>query len=129
MELTEEKILEINKKCDYDQGVFFQPYGVPVKYSEKCVYIRIETGGYSGGSCWDDSDPQRYENDTREVKWNALDLVLSELAPNLSYNDYRGLEELIQTNEETEHEYYGNSTDWFIKYIPLSKLIHYLESR
>jgi len=28
--LTEEQIKEINSKCPYNQGIFLQPYGIPV---------------------------------------------------------------------------------------------------
>jgi hypothetical protein len=51
-----------------------------------------------------------------------LDIVLKKIKPDLTYLEYRELEELIKTNEETDREYYGNSTDYKIEYIILSDL-------
>lgn len=127
MEFTKEQIEKINTNTPYDQGVYFQPYGVPFKHKELCVYMRYETGGYSGGSCWYDSDPQPYSID--EIpNFDVLDLVLKELAPNLTYLQYKEVEKLIDTNDGSEHEYYGNSTDWTVKFIPISELYDTLNS-
>lgn len=48
MELTQEQIEAINKECPYNQGVFREPYGIPVKIKEPVIYCRYEIGGYSG---------------------------------------------------------------------------------
>jgi len=127
MELSQEQIEAINKECPYDQGVFFQPYGIPTDVKELVIYGRYETGGYSGGSCWDDSDPQYYSQKAPDDRMKVLDLVLKVIKPNISYLDFRMISGLIHNNEETEHEYYGNSTDWMIEYIKLSDLYEALE--
>lgn len=122
MELTQEQIEAINKECPYNQGVFREPYGIPVKIKEPVIYCRYETGGYSGGSCWDDSDPQPYSEEPPKDRMKVLELVLKVLKPQISFLEYRMIEGLIQDNSETEYEYYGNSTDWKIEYIKLSDL-------
>ncbi len=128
--LTEEKIKEINSKCPSDQGIFREPYGIPVKIKELVIYTRYETGGYSGGSCYNDDDSyaRPYTIDEPKNKWEVLDIVLKELYPTVSYLQYKEITKLIQDNEETEDEYYGNSTDWKVEYIILSDLFNLIES-
>lgn len=133
MELTKEQIESINRLSPNDfqtneQGVFTQPYGIPVHIKEPVIYCRYASGGRRGGSCWTTSNPQRYERDTPKDKMKVLDLVLKELKPEITFLQFREIEKLIHTNEETELEYYGNSTDFKIEYIILSELISVLEN-
>lgn len=133
MELTAEEIKEINKNAPNDwgqneQGVFLQPNGIPVEIKTHVIYMRWRTGGVSGGSCWESSDPQRYTEYEGEPEFAVLDLVLEKLKPNISYLQYKKITSLFHTNNETEWEYYGNCTDYDIKYIILSDLIKLLKS-
>lgn len=133
MELTKEQIEKINKLApnEYqtnEQGIFTEPYGIPVHIKEPVIYCRYENGGVTGGSCWGDSDPRHYTKDAPKDKMKVLDLVLKELKPDLTFLQFREIEGLIHTNEETEHEYYGNCVEWSIEYIILSDLIKMLES-
>ena len=57
----------------------------------------------------------------------VLDLVLKEIKPDVTFLQFREIENLIKTNSETEHEYYGNCTDFEIEYIILSELYAYIE--
>ena len=130
--LSEEQIKDINKLApnewqENEQGIFKQPYGIPVHVKEPVIYCRYETGGYSGGSCWDDSDPRPYSKDTPKDKMKVLDLVLKEIKPDITFLQFREIEKLIKTNSETEYEYYGNCTDFEIEYIILSELYAYIE--
>ena len=130
--LSEEQIKDINKLApnewqENEQGIFKQPYGIPVHVKEPVIYCRYETGGYSGGSCWDDSDPRPYSKDTPKDKMKVLDLVLKEIKPDITFLQFREIEKLIKTNSETEYEYYGNCTDFEIEYIILSELHAYIE--
>jgi len=50
----------VNSKCPYDQGIYSEPNYVPIHIKEPVVYMRYTTGGVSGGSCWDESDPRPY---------------------------------------------------------------------
>ncbi len=133
MELTQSQIEEINKKCpdDWDkgtQGVFVQPSGVPVHIKEHVVYMSWMTGEVSGGSCWDSSNPRYYPSDNGKPKFEALDLVLKELMPSISFLQFREIENLVKKDDTTEYEYYGNRRDFDIEYIVLSELIKKLES-
>lgn len=132
MELKQSQIDKINNyfsdKYDSNQGVFFQPNGVPVRIKELVVYTRYETGGYRGGSCWDSSDPQPYSEEPPKDKFKVLDLVLKELMPNITYLQFKEIDSLIHTEEESENEYYGNCTDYKVEYIILSELYKLLET-
>ena len=122
--LSEADIEEINNDPSIDgwrEGIFTQPTYIPVHIKTPVIYQRYETGGVSGGSCWEDSDPQPYSVDERPP-FKVLDLVLRKICPDISYLKYREIEGLIHTNSESEYEYYGNSTDWEVKYIILEDL-------
>jgi hypothetical protein len=121
MELTKEQLEEINKKCPYDQGIFLQPYGIPVDVKELVIYGRYKTGGTEGGDCWGGKSKSFTEEPPKD-RMKVLDLVLEVLCPNLSFLKFSELERLIENNTETQREYYGNSTDYMIEYLPLSEL-------
>lgn len=120
--MNSELIIKINDKCPYEQGIFKEPYGIPVHIKEHVVYTRYDVGGVRGGSCWDDSNPQEYYNDEPKNKLKVLDIVLKELYPDIKYLHYKQIEKLWHVHHETEYEYYGNSTDWKCEYIILSEL-------
>ncbi len=123
--LTEQDIAEINDSKEIDSwysGIFKEPFGVPNTEKRLLVYSRYESGGVSGGSCWDSSNPQPYTSERPKNHMKILDLVLEKLCPNITYLDYKKISELIVNSEISEYEYYGNSTDWVIEYIPLDEL-------
>lgn len=131
MQLTQEQIEKINSLAPNEwqtneQGIWTEPFGVPNTVKELVVYMRYEKGGWSGGSCWEDSNVQPYSNSFVPT-FEVLDLVLRELKPDISYLKYKEIEKLIVDSEKTEYEYYGNQTDFGIKYIELSKLLKILE--
>lgn len=132
VELSQSQIEKINKvtsnSWNANQGVYLQPTGVPVRIKELVIYTRYETGGYSGGSCWDSSDPQPYLEEPPSDKFKVLDMVLEELMPNITYLQFKKIDALIHSEEESENEYYGNSTDYKVEYIVLSELCRLLES-
>jgi len=125
--LTENDIKEINNKItDSEQGIWREPYGINVKEKGLVIYQRHETGGVSGGSCWEDSNPQYYSSDEDRPEWQALDLTLKKLYPDISYLKYKEIEKLIIYANDTDYEYYGNRTDYDIWYLPLETLYKYL---
>jgi len=131
MELSKEQIEKINLAAPNDwqmseQGIFTEPYGIPVNIKEPVIYCRYTAGGYSGGSCYGD-DARFFERGVPANRMKVLELVIKELKPDITFFQYKELEELIRTNEETEEEYYGNSTDYKIEYILLSELINFLK--
>jgi len=119
--MNKEQIENINKKCPYEQGIFVQPYGIPVHIKEPVIYTRYELGGMQGGSCWDGCI-ERYTEDPPKNRYGIIDLVLEELMPEITYLQYKKIETLIHDNYETQYEYYGNSTDYKIEYIIVSEL-------
>jgi hypothetical protein len=119
--LTEEDIREINNIDGWCQGIFKEPNWIPTSIKDYVVYQRYETGGMGGGSCWDDSDPSPYSTDERP-NFDVLDAVLKKIAPDVSYLKYKEIEKRIVSKNETEYEYYGNSTDWEVKFIVLEDL-------
>lgn len=112
--LTNEEIKEINNSISdsWNQGIFTEPNWIPNNVKEPVIYMRWSPGGISGGSCWDDSDPQPYYNEDIKPRFEALDKVLMKLCPNISYLQYKDIEALIKRNSDTEWEYYGNCTEW-----------------
>lgn len=131
--LTQKEIEEINKQYnlysgDSEQGIYVQPYGIPIHIKEPVIYCRYETGGYTGGSYHEDSYARPYEKEPPKDKMKILEIVLEKIKPNISFLQYKQIDRLIHTNSETEYEYYGNSTNWEIEYIILSDLYKYLES-
>ena len=132
MELSKEQIAKINGLSpmqwqENEQGIFTEPYGIPNDIKEPVIYMRWESGGVSGGSCWDDSNPRPYTSDKGKPKFECVDLVLKELMPNISFLQFREIENLIKSSQKTDWEYYGNSTEFEIEFIVLSELIAKLE--
>lgn len=131
MELTKEIIDTINAKLykdlgDSEQGIYLQPYMIPNNVKGLVLYQRYETGGVSGGSCWDSSNPQPYYNRDSMPPFKVLDETLRVIAPTLTYLQYKEIEELIVSSEETEYEYYGNCTEYQIKYVEVDSLMRML---
>ena len=112
-----------------EQGVFKEPYGIPHSIKEPVIYMRWKTGGMTGGSYSENSHLESYTCDGLEPKFKVLDLVLEELKPNLTFLQFREVEDLVHTQDWSDREdYYGNCTDYKIEYVILSELIKYLET-
>ena len=124
--MKQEDIEEINKKCPSNQGIFVEPSMIPYKIKEPVIYSRYKTGGYHGGTCWDDTNPHYYAEEPTDDRFMVLDLVLEKIKPGITYLQYKKISSMIHDNEEREHEYYGNSTDWKVEYIILSELENFL---
>ena len=123
MELTKKQIEEINKKCPFDQGIFTEPWGIPTHIKEPVIYTVYITGGVDGGTCWEDSDPQRFAEEPPKDRYKVIELVLSILMPKITFIEYKQVEALMHTNDETECQYYGNEDDKRVEYIILSELL------
>jgi len=126
--MTQDDIIEINKRCPEDQGIFTEPSMIPTHIKEPVIYRRYSTGGVSGGSCWDEGNPQPYTEDEPKDGFRVLELVLEKLKPSITFLQYKQIDSMVHNNEETEHEYYGNSTDWKVEYIILSELERFLNT-
>lgn len=125
--LTEEQIKEINNECPYNQGIFFEPYKFPNHLKgQRLLYSRWKTGGYAGGNCWNDNEPTYYHEDEPKDNFIVLDITLKLLKPDMTFLEYREIERLIENDDYCEYEYYGNSNDYNIEYLPLEKLYQHL---
>lgn len=127
--LTLEEIQEINASGEFDswyQGIYKEATGVPDNMKDIAVYMRWNTGGVSGGSCWDSSDPQPYDGEG-EPDFKVLDVVLAKLAPNITHLHYKEIERAVISTETTDYHYYGNYDDYEIKFISLPVLYNLLE--
>lgn len=126
---TQEFINDINSECFDGQGIFTEPYGILDDIKEPVIYMRWETGGVSGGHYDDDYDnPQPYTKTDSEPKFKVLTMILEKICPNITFLQFQKIEELIMDNRKSQWEYYGNRTDYAIKFIPVSHLLNYLNS-
>ena len=109
-------------------------------YSKKTGFIEayIRTGGYSGGSCWDDENnySRPYETDYSldvddlikfiehmlgsVIGRNPVGISMSELMRKLRESN------LIQEDDWSNYEYYGNSDDYRSYFITLWDLYVFL---
>ena len=127
-ELTLEQIKKINDSFDWghDQGIFIEPFGCD-GVKEHVVYMRWTIGGMDGGSY------RGGKHFTREAEkkpqFRALDLVLKELKPDLTFLQFRDLEYLIKSTDKNDiSDYYGNYDEYGIEYILLSELQSKIDS-
>ena len=91
------------------------------------IWMVHETGCVRGGSCWDSSDPQEYINNEKMPEFVAVDEVLNKVCPDISHLQYNAIwSEFVKEIDYTDREYYGNRTDYEIKYVSLCDLYAYL---
>lgn len=126
--MKQEDINEINENCPSDQGIFVEPSMIPIHIKEPVVYCRYKTGGVEGGSCWESSNPEPFTLEPPADRFKVLDMVLAKLKPNITYLQFKQIEEMVHSNAERQYEYYGNSSDWKVEYIILSELEEFLNT-
>ena len=91
------------------------------------IYLKHETGGVSGGSCWDESNPQPYHNSEPMPEFDALYSILEKINPQMPFLQVRKiLNTLVKSCYYVDREYYGNSTTYLIKYVNLKDLHKFL---
>lgn len=95
---------------------------------DDCLLVQWMTGGINGGSCWDDGERNLYSMEGEpEPTFSALDTILDQLCPNITYLQYRKLindtsPSLVEYDSYTQNEYYGNSTTYGYKKVVLRRL-------
>ena len=95
--------------------------------SDDFIWVQFETGGTSGGSCWDDSDPQDYHCDGEMPEFIGFYKLLELTVPTLGFLQVKLMEhDLIHSFDYTNYEYYGNCTNYDIKYAKLSDIYNWL---
>ncbi len=126
MELTQDQIEKFNASLlSLGQGIFIQPYGIPVDIKGYVVYTRYETGGWLREALGWSSIP--YKRDPPKDRLAILDIIIKELMPNISNLQLKEINALIRINEYTAQRGYGNSVDYKIEYIVLSELYKLIE--
>lgn len=113
--------LIIEKKSDrYNREKDF------VRNEDIIVLKVIEIGGISGGSCWDNSNPQRYDKNEIDYQINLFkQLELMNIS--VSHSQVIEIEEKIRKNTYTDYEYYGNNTDYEYHYMLIIELWNLLK--
>ena len=104
------------------------PHVKEVKEKEGCITYWY-VGGLSGGSCWDEGESKHYYRQSyeKEPDLKDLDNLFDELKLNLNFRAYKKIiSECIKYDEYTECEYYGNTSEYKIKYVEFKDLYNIL---
>lgn len=108
LEKCKETFDDLEKKYNYEVRFYFKPYG-----DDDTPLIRIEIGGVSGGSCWDNSNPKPYTCDYINVDTDFIYDILLEVDKNIPFLICRNIKkECVTESINTEYEYYGNCTQY-----------------
>lgn len=94
--------------------------------NEETLSEHIETGGYSGGSCWG-GEAEKYTADPQDFQ--LLEELLGIVYPSISFLDFRSLQKnsnIVSFDEKSIGEYYGNCTDYKVITINLKNLYSYI---
>lgn len=102
----------------------------PVDRNDIRLIVSYSTGGVSGGSCWESSNPQPYaDNDRPEqgfVTTLAAHILESEPEVKISLvvamTLARRFESLVRMAQDSIYEYYGNCTNYEYQFILGSEL-------
>ena len=89
--------------------------------------IQWQTGGMSGGSCWNDEPADRPLPAEPEPEFADLDKVFEEFCPNINFLQYKRLcRELIKLTDGRQSEYYGNYYTYAEKWVDLQEVFELL---
>ena len=87
----------------------------------KFIQVEVKTGGSSGSSCWGGTSVAYNTGaDIDATDCPSLDLLIEEICPNISFIKYRNFSRQIswqKDNYRSDGDYYGNGTDYDVKYI------------
>ena len=90
--------------------------------------VEWRIGGAWGGNCWDNSPPESYTvSGEPEPELTKLDDILARVAPTIGFLQYKILLNKVQRKEWTNHEYYGNYTNYASKEIAIDDIWEFLE--
>ena len=137
LELTKQQIKKITDELaskyhlwGSEQGIAVQPQGVPLHVKGPVLYNSYITHGVSGGNCWNNNNYQFDNGKDDRKEFITIRLVLAELRVHHSIIDqtYRDIDKLlIESDDYCDTQYYGNYDNYTVEYIPLSKLLKYLQ--
>ena len=93
------------------------------------ISVSWRTGGLSGGSCWDDGSKDVHyatEGDPPE-ELELLDTLLEKVKPDIGFLQYKALcAKVVHHDSYSVGEYYGNYTNYAVKYVAIPELYEYL---
>ena len=94
------------------------------------IGVSIESGGVSGGSCWDDSNPTGYScNYTLPDLTSRVIEIIGEFFPDVTLVKYtKHCTNLVRKGEHTAYEYYGNCTAYKSLYVTVESLYKSLKA-
>lgn len=125
--LTQSRIDIINEQCssynrpEHEEGILKKVYGVPTNIKGYVIYCKYAIDSLG------DSNSKACKQDIPKNKMKVLDLILTHISPNLTYLQFKGINDLIHSNSYTDMGNDGNSTFWNIDYITLSDLYDFLK--
>ena len=81
------------------------------------------------GNCWA-SGGHYGKNADKEPTSLLLDQLIEAVSPSISFLKYKNLIQTLEKLDEfTDDEYYGNSTNYGVKYIIVQELYDYLKEK
>lgn len=88
------------------------------------VQVHLHDGA-DGGDCWG-SDATRWVNENPPQSFLPLDEILRFFKPEISYLDYRKIEQMIEVDRSSENDYYGNYNNFKLFKLDIRKLYGFL---
>ncbi len=92
------------------------------------LFAKWHTGGYSGGSCWGGT-PEYHSSDEKEPDF-PLEDIFEKVCPDIKFLKFRKIskeiDSMVTTEEYTLPDYYGNSSDYKVKYLEIENLYNIL---
>lgn len=111
-------ITEFKTLFDKFSGDLYSQYN-----GEDAIHWSWSTGGASGGNCWDDSPATYSGSGETAPDTTPLDTFLMDNFTGLSFMQYKKIVSLVISGEASYNEYYGNYTDYAIRYITYDSLL------
>ena len=96
--------------------------------SSEAFSVQWVTGGVSGGNCWEEGGHYDLEGEP-EPSLSDIDTLLESVCSNLSFSKYKQvLAAVIERDDHSVNEYYGNHTNYATITINYRKLYDQLVS-
>lgn len=128
MSMSLEEFLKVGNAYKIAKNSYSRYIGEEVM-TENGISVEWRTGGISGGSCWDegDRDPHYSIGGDDEPEFKELDSLFEKVCPNITFLQYRNImSECVSSYDYSINEYYGNHTDYKVKWVCLERLYNML---
>lgn len=105
-------------------------YGAKQKVKDTPYLVATwSTGGMSGGNCWNEGGHYATGGET-PAELTALDDLLEEIKQDIGLRQYKALcSVVVHSDTYSQSEYYGNYSDYAVKYVKLSELYDYIKTK